>query len=82
LEIVEDDFEGEDEQPIQSSIINDDNEFQELYGWIELGIQVAKETGVSYFDVEDKPCIHVLSLATYLIDKCKKVQRDFKKNSK
>lgn len=45
-------------------------------------MQVAKESGVSYFDIEDKSVIHVLALATYLIDKCKKIEREYKAKNK
>jgi hypothetical protein len=67
-----------------TEVINDgaDLEFNQKYSYIDMAFNVAKEAGVSYFEIIEHPAIHVLSLTTYLIEKVKKIERDYKSKAK
>jgi hypothetical protein len=53
-----------------------DTEFSKVYGFLDLGMQVARESGVSYFEIIEQPCVHVLALSNYLIERVKKIERN------
>jgi hypothetical protein len=55
-----------------------DREFNTLYGFIDSAMQVAKECGISYFDIIEHPCIHVLGLSNYINEKAKKIETHIK----
>ena len=85
LDADKDDVEGEDEEDVQQRLdltAEADKEFNDRYGLLDLGMQVAKESGVSYFEIIEHPAIHVLGLCTYLIEKVKKIERENKHNDK
>jgi hypothetical protein len=85
LNTDQDDIEA-DEEDIQSQRLDltqeADKEFNDRFGLLDLAMQVAKESGVSYFEIIEHPSIHVLALSNYLIEKVKKIERENKHNGK
>ena len=75
-------MENEDIQSGQN-ILNDikedsRKEFNNLYGWLDLGLQVAKEIGSPYLEVVELPAINVLTLTSYLSAKVKQIEEQYK----
>jgi len=58
-----------------------DRQFNSTFGMIDLGMLVARESGVPYFDIVEHPAIHVLGLSTYLKAKSEKLERDYNKKN-
>ena len=58
-----------------------DKQFNSTYGMIDLGMLVANESGVSYFEIIEHPAIHVLGLSTYLKAKSEKLEREHNKRN-
>jgi hypothetical protein len=79
------DADNEGEQAFrQGSVLDDlkqevEARFKARWGFIDLAVQVAKETNTSYFTVMDKPAIAVISLAAYLQDKVELIESRTKK---
>ncbi len=51
-----------------------EDKFKNKWGWIDLAINVAKETNTSFFEVMDKPVLVVITLASYLTDKVELIE--------
>jgi hypothetical protein len=76
----------EDEEPdeqVETFNFNEeaDREFNTQYGMIDLAMSVAKESGVSYFEMVEHPAAHVLALCTYLQKKVEKIEREQSKKN-
>ncbi len=72
------------EEPVSGSIIQSirqgvEDRFKKRWGFLDLAIQVAKETMTPYFQLVNEPAIAVLTLAGYLKDKVELIEL---KNSK
>jgi len=71
---------ADDKEPVRhGAIIQElqqytEDKFKDRYGWIDLAISVAKESGTSYFEIMDKPVLAVLSLAAYLSAKVELIE--------
>lgn len=70
---------ADDNELIQGSIIQEikkhtEDKFKIKWGWIDLAVNVAKETNSNFFEVMNKPVLVVISLASYLTDKVELIE--------
>lgn len=77
-------IDNENKELVQSSVMAElnrfiEDDFKQRWSWIELAMQVAKESLTSYFEVVDKPVLAVLTLASYLQDKVQLIESRTKK---
>ncbi|GAA4907075.1 hypothetical protein [Mucilaginibacter defluvii] len=56
-----------------------EDKFKNQWGWIDLAMQVAKESLTSFFIVMNKPVLEVLTLAGYLSAKVELIESRAKK---
>jgi len=84
LEDSETDSEGEDPKADSDilSQINQDakKEFNRVWGWVDLALNVSKEIQTPYLQCIELPVLHVLTLASYLIAKVKQLESKYKTN--